>query len=407
MAKQTIVTYPQVAKDSGLGTPLADAFKMVNDNFDELYTDDTNDVSSIIATAPIARNNATGVVTISLTDGGIITQKIADDAVTEDKLANSINSLISANTAKTGITSGQANAITANTAKTGITSSQAADIVTNNNKNTDQTVTLSEGANVTITGTYPNFEIASNDVVGAVSSVNGQTAVVVLDTADISEDTNLYYTEARVVANSAVTLNTAKTGISSTQASDITANNLKISNATHTGEVTGSAGSTALTIANDAVTTVKIANANITVGKMAANSVDSDQYVDGSIDTVHIADNQITFAKLEERYTELSALGSGTAFALNFSTATTFTATASNPATFTFSDAVQGQVIDLIIDGNHALTFAETGATFNKVGSTSYAGGSTNLIQIICTDDSSGAKIYHYSIATYAVAQPQ
>ena len=64
-------------------------------------------------------------------------------------------------------------------------------------------------------------------------------------------------------------------------------------------------------------------------------------------------------------------------------------------------------VIDLIIDGNHALTFAETGATFNKVGSTSYAGGSTNLIQIICTDDSSGAKIYHYSIATYAVAQPQ
>ena len=73
----------------------------------------------------------------------------------------------------------------------------------------------------------------------------------------------------------------------------------------------------------------------------------------------------------------------------------------------TFSNAVQGQVIDLIITGNHALTFAETGATFNKVGSTSYAGGSTNLIQIICTDDSSGAKIYHYSIATYAAAQPQ
>jgi hypothetical protein len=42
---------------------------------------------------------------------------IADDAVTVDKLANSINSAITANTAKTGITSGQTSAITANTAK--------------------------------------------------------------------------------------------------------------------------------------------------------------------------------------------------------------------------------------------------------------------------------------------------
>jgi hypothetical protein len=42
---------------------------------------------------------------------------IANDAVTTDKLANSINTEIAANTAKTGITSGQANAITANTAK--------------------------------------------------------------------------------------------------------------------------------------------------------------------------------------------------------------------------------------------------------------------------------------------------
>ena len=37
MAKQTIVTTPAVAKDSKLGTPIADAFKMVNDNFTEVY----------------------------------------------------------------------------------------------------------------------------------------------------------------------------------------------------------------------------------------------------------------------------------------------------------------------------------------------------------------------------------
>ena len=45
------------------------------------------------------------------------TVHIKDDAVTAAKLANSINTEIAANTAKTGITSAQASAITANTAK--------------------------------------------------------------------------------------------------------------------------------------------------------------------------------------------------------------------------------------------------------------------------------------------------
>ena len=60
-----------------------------------------------------------------LTSGTIPAARIGDDVITADKLANSINSAIAANTSKTGITSSQANAITANTAKTGITSSQA------------------------------------------------------------------------------------------------------------------------------------------------------------------------------------------------------------------------------------------------------------------------------------------
>ena len=60
-----------------------------------------------------------------------------------------------------------------------------------------------------------------------VDSVNGQTGVVVLDTGDIDENGNLYYTEARVAANSAVAANTAKVGITTQQAADITANNAK------------------------------------------------------------------------------------------------------------------------------------------------------------------------------------
>ena len=69
-----------------------------------------------------------------LVDGSITIADIADDAVTEAKLANAINSAIAANTAKTGITSGQASAITANTAKTGITTAQANAITANTAK---------------------------------------------------------------------------------------------------------------------------------------------------------------------------------------------------------------------------------------------------------------------------------
>jgi len=51
-------------------------------------------------------------------DDTVSTGKLQNDSVTTDKLANSINSAITANTAKTGITSSQTSAITANTSKT-------------------------------------------------------------------------------------------------------------------------------------------------------------------------------------------------------------------------------------------------------------------------------------------------
>jgi len=77
-----------------------------------------------------------GVDSVHYKDGSIDTDHIADDQVTADKLANSINSAIAANTNKTvlvvgtgsgnakagnttTITSGQASAITANTSKVG------------------------------------------------------------------------------------------------------------------------------------------------------------------------------------------------------------------------------------------------------------------------------------------------
>ena len=101
-----------------------------------------------------------------------------------------------------------------------------------------------------------------------------------------------------------------------------------------------------------------------------------------------IADNSITHDKLENRYTVLSALGTGTNQTLDFSAATTFTATMNGNATFTITNPKQGQVVDLILSGNHTPTLAMSGATFNKVGGVDYDGSATNLIQIVVADDS-------------------
>ena len=60
-----------------------------------------------------------------------------------------------------------------------------------------------------------------------VASINGAVGVVVLDTSDISENTNLYYTEVRVSANADVIANTAK--ISYTDAAAVALNTAKIS----------------------------------------------------------------------------------------------------------------------------------------------------------------------------------
>ena len=137
----------------------------------------------------------------------------------------SANSAVAANTAKTGITSQQAADITTNNAKVGITTTQANAITTNSAKvsfpeapnDGDSYVRQSEGW---VSLTHP---------ADAVTSVNGETGVVVLDSDDITEGTsNLYYTDARVSANSSVAANTAKVGITTQQASDITTNNAKV-----------------------------------------------------------------------------------------------------------------------------------------------------------------------------------
>ena len=59
------------------------------------------------------------------------------------------------------------------------------------------------------------------------------TRLALKSTTDLTEGANLYYTEARVSANADVVANTEKTGITTQQADDIAANNLKVSDINH------------------------------------------------------------------------------------------------------------------------------------------------------------------------------
>ena len=87
--------------------------------------------------------------------------------------------------------------------------------------------------NLTVNSRGQITAVANGTGGGAVNSVNGATGTVVLNTGDITENTNLYYTEARVSANTNVAANTAKVGITTAQATDIT-NSVKNDTDTYT-----------------------------------------------------------------------------------------------------------------------------------------------------------------------------
>jgi hypothetical protein len=236
-----------------------------------------------------------------------------------------------------------------------------------------------------------NFDELYSDDAGDVDSVNGQTGTVVLDSDDIAEgSTNEYYTEAKVSANTSVAANTAK-----------------VSNATHTGDVTGS---TTLTIEPLAVTTSKIAADAVDGTKIADDSIDSEHYVDGSIDTAHIADNQITHDKLEARFTEKQdiATTSGT-INLDASSYAIFELTGTlTTVTLNVQNMKKSQAIDILLSGtlsSAVITLSDnfTTSTINRVGSTELDTAATNIIQVLCIDDNDSAANLTYAIGAYAI----
>ena len=188
MAKQT-VNIGAVAND-GTGDQLRNAFDKLNDNFDEVYgnnfvteamlnddivgaaelkvtgngtagqilksdgdgtfswiNNDEGDLTAIVAGTGLDGTDLSGPIpTINIEDGGVGTTQLADDAVTADKIANAVNTLISDNTAKvTNAThTGDVTGATALTI--------ADDIITNAKLGVEYTasVALTSGTNVAV-----------------------------------------------------------------------------------------------------------------------------------------------------------------------------------------------------------------------------------------------------------------
>ena len=81
-----------------------------------------------------------------------------------------------------------------------------------------------------------------------------------------------------------------------------------VSNATHTGEVTGA---TSLTITDGVVSTAKISDGAVTTAKLANTAVDLTSKVTGLLPTSNIADGAITTAKLANTSVDLSTKVTG------------------------------------------------------------------------------------------------
>ena len=141
---------------------------------------------------------------------------------------------------------------------------------------------------------------------------------------------------------------------------------------------------------------------NIETGGVGAT-----QLASSAVTTAKINNDAVTHDKLENRYTAINAIGTTSgAFNIDFSLGAIHTATLGGAHTGTFINFKVGQVIEIIITGNYALTFDATASgtpAINKVGSTDYDGSATQIIQVQCASDNSTTPIFYYACNTYAV----
>jgi hypothetical protein len=129
---------------------------------------------------------------------------------------------------------------------------------------------------------------------------------------------------------------------------------------------------------------------------------------DGS-GALKIKDGGVDHDQLANRYTRVQTISSTTSpIDLECDDYTAFNLTGNlGTVTLNLNDLKTGQVVDILLSGSDlssaVITLADsfTTSVISKVGSTSLDTSATNLIQVVCVDDTDGAAIVNYSIATY------
>jgi hypothetical protein len=312
MAKQTIVTTPAVAKDSKLGTPIADAFKMVNDNFTELYAEPSislvdntltltrpDNSTSTVDLAPYLDEDARAISSGTIDGLGIVTFT-RDDATT---FTLDLSSLLD-----------NTNLVTSVAGKAGVVTLVKGDVGLGNVDNTSDANKPISTATQTALDLKAN--LASPTFTGTVGGVS--KGMVGLGNVDNTSDANKPVSTAGQTALNLKYDASNPAGYTSNAAANnatitLTAGNGLSGGGTFTTDQSG-VGEITFTVGVDDSTTeladdqVRVKDLGITTAKLAADavdgtkiaddSIDSEHYVDGSIDTAHIADDQITHDKM-------------------------------------------------------------------------------------------------------------
>ena len=249
------------------------------------------------------------------------------------------------------------------------------------------------GSNKLFIWTGSAWSEAAFSIAGTVTAFNSRTGAVTLSSADVISALSTGAIATAKIAddaittdklansiNSAITANTAKTGITGGQASAITANTAKVTNATHTGDVTGA---TALTIGNDKVITDKILNSNVTTAKIADLNVTRAKIADDAIDLAKMApgtDGELITYDTSGNPAKVAAGSSGQVLTSGGAGAVpTFQTISSSPTTLKITRTITGGSVV----NNRAVSVADDGSvgvlpTVNTLGTKLNRGTDSN-----------------------------
>jgi hypothetical protein len=208
---------------------------------------------------------------------------------------------------------------------------------------------------------------------------------------------------ARDQATGAVTISLNDAGVTFAKMQNVAANSLLVRDANSSGVLTEKAlTDTQILIGDGTGMTAATLSGDVTLANTGAVTI-----ANTAVETGMVANDAITHDKLENRYTaSVTITGTSGATTVDWSTGTIFRmqSACTGGKEFDFTNYKKGQVITIHnLTGGYAITLdsdAGTSETFNKIGGVDYDGGSTNVLQIECIDDSTNA-IFNYAIAAY------